>query len=63
MSDPAEATMIVTLLGAHDFREAKRVESAEMCGLSGKLRVRYDRDPRRNLEIQAQIRKIIETYR
>jgi hypothetical protein len=70
MADVTEATFIVTLQGADDFQQAKKqimkvkgVRSVELYGLSGKLRVRYDSDPKKNLEIQARIRKIIETYR
>ncbi len=70
MADVPEATLIVTLLGADDFHEAKKqimkvkgVRSVELYGLSGKLRVRYDSDPGKNLEIQARIKKIIETYK
>ena len=62
--------MIVTLVGVDDFQEPKKqimkikgVRSVELYGLSGKLRVRYDPDPLKNLAIQAQIKKVIETYR
>jgi len=68
MTEASEATMVVTLVDVDDFQLAKKqisrikgVRSVELYDLSGKLRVRYDRDPKRNLEIQAQIKKIIET--
>jgi hypothetical protein len=70
MSEPSEAVLIVTLLSPDDFQAAKKqiskikgVRRVELYGLSGKLRVKYDGDPKKNLAIQAKIRKVIETYR
>jgi len=70
MPEPPAATLIVTLQGVDDFHAAKKqiakikgVKSVELYGLSGKLRVKYDSDPKKNLSIQAQIKKVIENYR
>ena len=65
-----EATLIVTLRHTDDFEAARReiskisgVSSVEFYSFSNKLRVRYDGDAKRNIEIQAAIKKVIARYK